>query len=78
MGKRPCFCILAKQWTGRLVAVAYLTVAQCCTCICPQELIYGGSEAPTAVGVLQDSSKPLLFTMARLDRVKNLTGLVEW
>ena len=28
--------------------------------------------------VLQDRSKPILFTMARLDRVKNLTGLVEW
>ena len=27
---------------------------------------------------MQDKSKPILFTMARLDRVKNLTGLVEW
>lgn len=27
---------------------------------------------------MQDKSKPVLFTMARLDRVKNLTGLVEW
>ncbi|GER36111.1 sucrose synthase [Striga asiatica] len=27
--------------------------------------------------VLKDKSKPILFTMARLDRVKNLTGLVE-
>lgn len=44
----------------------------------PQELIYGTSEAPLAVSTLADSSKPLLFTMARLDRVKNLTGLVEW
>jgi hypothetical protein len=26
----------------------------------------------------QDRKKPILFTMARLDRVKNLTGLVEW
>ncbi len=26
----------------------------------------------------QDKNKPILFTMARLDRVKNLTGLVEW
>lgn len=43
-----------------------------------KDLIYGSSEAPLAVGVLADSSKPLLFTMARLDRVKNLTGLVEW
>lgn len=50
----------------------------CCCMSCPQELIYGSSEVPTAVGVLADPSKPLLFTMARLDRVKNLTGLVEW
>jgi hypothetical protein len=27
---------------------------------------------------LKDRSRPLLFSMARLDRVKNLTGLVEW
>ena len=52
-----------------------LCVAVCC---CLQELVYGSQQAPVAVGVLADSSKPLLFTMARLDRVKNLTGLVEW
>lgn len=28
--------------------------------------------------MLKDRSKPIFFTMARLDRVKNLTGLVEW
>lgn len=28
--------------------------------------------------VLKDRNKPILFTMARLDRVKNLSGLVEW
>ena len=27
---------------------------------------------------LQDRKKPILFSMARLDRVKNLTGLVTW
>lgn len=27
--------------------------------------------------MLKDKNKPILFTMARLDRVKNLTGLVE-
>lgn len=43
-----------------------------------QELVFGSGEAPTAKGVLKDNSKPVLFTMARLDRVKNLTGLVEW
>ncbi|WRX22578.1 Sucrose synthase - like 5 [Theobroma cacao] len=28
-------------------------------------------------GILSDRSKPIIFSMARLDRVKNLTGLVE-
>lgn len=28
--------------------------------------------------MLKDKNKPILFTMARLDNVKNLTGLVEW
>lgn len=28
-------------------------------------------------GTLSDRSKPLIFSMARLDRVKNMTGLVE-
>lgn len=27
--------------------------------------------------MLSDNSKPIIFSMARLDRVKNLTGLVE-
>lgn len=31
-----------------------------------------------ARGKLKDRDKPLLFTMARLDRIKNITGLVEW
>ena len=26
----------------------------------------------------QDKEKPVLFSMARLDTVKNLTGLAEW
>ncbi|RWV80353.1 hypothetical protein GW17_00058396 [Ensete ventricosum] len=29
-------------------------------------------------GVLNDTKKPIIFSMARLDRVKNLTGLVEF
>ncbi|KAJ8426115.1 hypothetical protein Cgig2_005760 [Carnegiea gigantea] len=28
--------------------------------------------------VLKDRNKPIIFSMARLDRVKNMTGLVEW
>lgn len=27
---------------------------------------------------LGDRSKPIIFSMARLDKVKNITGLVEW
>lgn len=29
-------------------------------------------------GYLEDRSKPVIFSMARLDKVKNITGLVEW
>jgi hypothetical protein len=29
-------------------------------------------------GVLEEPGKPLLFAMARLDYIKNLTGLVDW
>ncbi|MFV0438372.1 MAG: sucrose synthase [Desulfopila sp.] len=42
-----------------------------------RELLYGGAQ-PDCRGVLTREDKPLLFSMARLDRIKNLTGLVEW
>lgn len=42
------------------------------------ELIYGDTPRDDARGTLRDSSKPLLFSMARLDRIKNITGLLEW
>lgn len=42
-----------------------------------EALIYGDGRRD-ARGQLRDAGKPLLFTMARLDRVKNITGLVEW
>ena len=29
-------------------------------------------------GLLEDMKKPIIFSMARLDKVKNLSGLVEW
>ncbi len=32
---------------------------------------------PTTIGSLDDPDRPAIFTMARLDRVKNITGLVE-
>ena len=40
-------------------------------------LFYGGPH-PQGRGVLVDQQKPLIFSMARLDRIKNLTGLVQW
>ncbi len=40
-------------------------------------LVYG-EQHPDGRGVLADRSKPLIFTMARLDRIKNIAGLVEW
>ncbi len=42
-----------------------------------EELVFGG-EHPEARGLLRHPGKPILFTMARLDRIKNITGLVEW
>ncbi len=43
-----------------------------------EQLIYGDDEADDIRGVLAASDKPLLFTMARMDRIKNITGLVSW
>ena len=42
-----------------------------------ESLIWGAPSA-TARGELRDRDKPLLFSMARLDHIKNITGLVEW
>ena len=42
-----------------------------------EEMIYG-KPREDARGVLQERDKPLIFTMARLDTIKNLTGLVQW
>jgi sucrose synthase len=42
-----------------------------------KELVWGAGEGDVAVSTLGDAGKPVLFSMARLDRVKNLTGLVE-
>ncbi|HEX5539772.1 MAG TPA: sucrose synthase [Methylophilaceae bacterium] len=41
-------------------------------------LLYGDKPVDFARGALADRDKPLIFTMARLDRIKNLTGLVRW
>ncbi len=42
------------------------------------DLIYGGERPGDTRGVLADHDKPLLFTMARLDHIKNIAGLVDW
>lgn len=41
------------------------------------EFIYG-PEGDQARGQLSDRDKPLIFTMARLDKIKNLPSLVRW
>lgn len=42
-----------------------------------EELIYA-ENIPDSRGCLVDGDKPVTFSMARLDRIKNLSGLVEW
>ncbi|KAG0588073.1 hypothetical protein KC19_2G213800 [Ceratodon purpureus] len=41
-----------------------------------EDLLFGTEQTDEHIGVIKND-KPILFTMARLDRVKNLTGLVE-
>ncbi|XP_072994916.1 sucrose synthase 1-like [Typha latifolia] len=43
-----------------------------------EELLYSSVENDEHKFVLADRNKPIIFSMARLDRVKNLTGLVEF
>lgn len=43
-----------------------------------EALIHGQEPRDDARGKLAERDKPLLFTMARLDRIKNLSGLVDW
>ncbi|MGB5727682.1 MAG: sucrose synthase, partial [Thiogranum sp.] len=43
-----------------------------------EQLIFGQQTAENIRGVFGDTDKPLLFTMARMDHIKNITGLVEW
>jgi len=42
-----------------------------------ETMVYGSPECAFR-GLLTDRDKPLLFSMSRLDRIKNLAGLVEW
>nr|AMN16536.1 sucrose synthase [Albuca bracteata] len=43
-----------------------------------EELLYNPVDNTEHKGYLKDKSKPIIFSMARLDRVKNISGLVEW
>ena len=43
-----------------------------------EQLVFGDNADGTSRGVLADPDKPLIFTMARMDRIKNIVGLVEW
>ncbi len=42
-----------------------------------KELVYGSKQSDTR-GQLGDTDKSLIFTMARMDKIKNIAGLVEW
>ena len=42
-----------------------------------EAMVYGSPNCPFR-GFLSDRDKPLLFSMSRLDRIKNMAGLVEW
>lgn len=43
-----------------------------------EQLLFGAPLAGQSRGELIDPDKPLLFSMARFDRIKNLCGLVDW
>ncbi|EEF29593.1 sucrose synthase, putative [Ricinus communis] len=43
-----------------------------------EELLYSKEENEEHIGYLADKKKPIIFSMARFDTVKNLTGLTEW
>lgn len=43
-----------------------------------EELLFNKADNDVHIGYLEDKTKPIIFSMARLDTVKNITGLVEW
>ncbi|XP_062150878.1 sucrose synthase 5-like isoform X2 [Alnus glutinosa] len=43
-----------------------------------EELLYSKEDNNEHIGYLADRKKPIIFSMARLDVVKNITGLTEW
>ncbi|PSS00265.1 Sucrose synthase [Actinidia chinensis var. chinensis] len=43
-----------------------------------EELLFSKVDNIEHIGYLEDRKKPILFSMARLDIVKNISGLTEW
>ncbi|CAA0814534.1 Sucrose synthase 6 [Striga hermonthica] len=43
-----------------------------------EQLLFSRVENDEHIGYLDDKKKPIIFSMARLDTVKNITGLVDW
>ncbi|KAL8244712.1 hypothetical protein R6Q59_010970 [Mikania micrantha] len=43
-----------------------------------RELLFSEQDNDEHMGYLADVTKPIIFSMARLDTVKNITGLTEW
>lgn len=43
-----------------------------------EALIYATNLSEPYRGTLRDREKPIIFSMARMDHVKNITGLLEW
>ncbi|XP_014517542.1 sucrose synthase 6 [Vigna radiata var. radiata] len=43
-----------------------------------EDLLYSEVDTNEHIGYLENRRKPIIFSMARFDVVKNLTGLVEW
>jgi len=42
-----------------------------------EQLLFGAADGSSR-GELHDRDKPILFSMARLDRIKNISGLLQW
>ncbi|KAF3438388.1 hypothetical protein FNV43_RR21150 [Rhamnella rubrinervis] len=43
-----------------------------------EELLHNKEDNDEHIGFLSDRKKPIIFSMARLDTVKNISGLTEW
>jgi sucrose synthase len=42
------------------------------------DAILADRNRPRSLGWFEEPSKPIVFSMARMDRIKNITGLVDW